>query len=377
MQFGYHSRRRARPLVNAMHTYAFSTAGVVEVQTDEGITGWGAVTDPMLEGGARVVAEFVRALEPLLVGRDPLAHEARWADLWVPKILGRRGFETRVISGIDIALWDVKAKTAGLPLWRLLGAARDRVPVYVAGGYYYDADDHARLRDEVLGRLDEGFEAFKMKIGGRSTREDLARVEVAREALGDEGTLLVDANCAYRVPEARQMARGLEGFAIGWFEEPLPADDYEGYRVVTSASAVAIAAGENEYTRFGFRDLVTRGGVDILNADAQVAGGITEWCKIAALADAFGRAVAPHGNQWLHAQLVAAVPPGHLVEYYPALVDPLWFELLAHEPVLDSGTVVLPERPGCGLELTPEARTLLGLSCRPDRLTPTGGASSV
>jgi D-arabinonate dehydratase len=271
--------------------------------------------------------------------------------MWVPKIVGRRGLTTRAISAIDIGLWDIRAKVAGLPLYKLLGGFRDRMPTYIAGGYYEDGKGLRELQQEMETNVEMGARAVKMKIGGAPMHEDVARVKAVREAIGPDVKLLVDANCAYRAYEAIQLADRIEEFDIFWFEEPVAPDDYEGMRRLAEKTSIPIATGENEYTRYGFRDLIEHRSAAILNADAKVLGGVTEWMKVAALAQAHDLDVAPHGSQDIHIHLVSAISNGLILEYYRDSVDPMWAKMYRNLlRVNPDGTVSPPDVPGHGAE---------------------------
>ena len=184
---------RKRPISNGLHTYTHSGVGFVFIDTDEGVTGIGIGAS---SGG--VIGAAIEHFTPMLIGEDPIAVERLWHKLWVPKLVGRRGLTTRAISAIDIALWDLRAKVAGMPLYKLLGGFRQRVPTYIAGGYYEDGKGLKELQEELAGHVEAGARAVKMKIGAVPIPEDVARVKAAREAVGPDIKLMIDANCAYR-----------------------------------------------------------------------------------------------------------------------------------------------------------------------------------
>ncbi|MDR1078915.1 MAG: mandelate racemase/muconate lactonizing enzyme family protein, partial [Propionibacteriaceae bacterium] len=283
--------------------------------------------------------------------RDATMTEAIWASLWSPKLSGRRGYETRALSSIDLALWDVKAKYAGLPLSRLLGGYRQEIPFYIAGGYYGQGKSMSMLREEFARYVELGAKAVKMKVGAVSVSDDIARIEAVRRTIGDEVDLLLDANCAYRWHDAVELARRAEPFQPFWFEEPVPPDDYDGFRRIAAHSAIRLAAGENEYTKHGFRDLIATGAVAILNPDARYMGGATEFMKVAALAQAHGLDIAPHGDQQTHLQLLGAIPNARLLEFYPPEIEPMQSRAYLNPPVMtDHGTVLIPTQPGAGLD---------------------------
>lgn len=346
---------RQQPLRNGRLTYEYSETCVVEVLTDDGASGIGLGVGLMRPGGERVLAALAELFADLLRGEDPLDNERLWEEMWQPKLLGRRGVETRVIGMIDIALWDLKAKAAGLPLHKLLGGYSSSVPCYIAGGYYQDGKDLQGLAEEMQGYVAAGVSAVKMKIGRLPVREDARRVAAVREAVGPDVRLLVDANGAYSTAEAVRMARAMEPYDIYWFEEPVGADNYAGHAVVARCSSIPVAAGENEYTRYGFRDLINTGGVGILNPDAEILGGMTEFLKVAALAQAHDLPIAPHGRQETHLPLVAALPNGLMVEYYQDVVDPLAAELIPGRAQVQDGRLVPDDRPGHGIVLDEKA----------------------
>ena len=346
---------RAKPIRNGMYVYTHAGLNVVRLETDEGLTGLG------LGGGVTEGDDIIRSIaehfKPVVVGRDPFDNERIWDDMWQPKLVGRRGITTRVISAIDIALWDIKGKVAVRPLYKLLGGFTDTVPVYIAGGYYEEGKGLEELAAEMEESVAMGAQAIKMKIGGAPINEDVERVRVVREAVGPDVKLMIDANCAYRYYEAIEIARKVEPYDVFWFEEPVNPDDYEGHKLISRATTVPIATGENEYTRYGFRDLIKDRSVAILQPDALITGGITEFMKIAALAQAHDLPVAPHGNQDVHVHLVAAIPNGLTVEYYRATTDPMWGKMFNQTLMLDNGALHPPDRPGHGIELNEEALT--------------------
>lgn len=330
--------KRKVPITNGLHTYPTHTLGLIEIKTDEGIDGIGY-------GKVQLAKQF----EGLLIGEDPLCVEKIWHKLWIPKLVGRRGPATNAISSIDIALWDIRAKAANMPLYKMLGGAKDRIPVYIAGGYYQEGKDLAALAREMEDYVAMGAKAVKMKVGAQSIREDAKRVASVRKAVGDDIKVMVDANCAYNVHEAIMFAKRVEEYSPYWFEEPVQPDDYEGFKRIGEATSIPVACGENEYTRFGFRDLLIQGQVPILNADAFVLGGITEFMKVAGLAQAHNRMIAPHGDQTIHVHLQCAIQNSLILEYYPErfydLADAVYTCSLGLNP---DGTVSPPEVPGHG-----------------------------
>ena len=336
---------RKKPITNGKHTYVDSEQSFISIETDEGVTGIG------LGRGGKIEAAILEHLKPQLIGEDPINVERIWEKLWVPKLIGRRGLTTRAISAIDIGLWDLRGKVAGMPVYKMLGGYRDRVPTYVAGGYYEEGKGLKELAEEMESNLAMGARAVKMKVGALPLREDAERVKTVRDAVGPDVKVLVDANCAYKWFEAIQFAKRIEEYDIFWFEEPILPDDYEGHKKIAAQTIIPIATGENEYTRYGFRDLVQQGAVAVLNADAQIMGGVTEWMKVAAYAQAHHVDVAPHGKQEIHIHLLSAVPNGLILEFYRDTTNPMWGKTyLETLRINDDGTVSPPEVPGLGTD---------------------------
>lgn len=336
---------RHKPISNGKHTYTHTGVCFVKVETDAGVTGVGLST-----GGA-IVRAAIDQFARQLVGEDPIDVERLWHTMWIPKLSGRRGMTTRAISGIDIALWDLRAKVANMPLYKMLGGFRDRMPTYIAGGYYEPGKGLKELAAEMADNVAMGARAIKMKIGAVSINEDVERVKTVRQAIGPDVKLLVDANCAYRHWEAIRIARRIEDYDIYWFEEPVAPDDYEGHRKIAAATSIPIATGENEYTRYGFRDLIEHNAAAILNADANILGGVTEFMKVAALAQAHDLDIAPHGAQEVHIHLVTAIANGLILEFYRDTVDPMWGKIYSQTLRLNNdGTVSPPDAPGLGVD---------------------------
>lgn len=331
------------PISNGKYTYYGSSVNLCHIDTDEGITGIGWV------GGGAIVHETLKQLKDYVVGEDPFDTEKIWAKMYLPKVFGRKGLTTRAISAVDIAIWDCIGKAMQKPIYKLLGGYTNSIRAYIAGGYYQKGKGLKGLADEMEQNLKQGATAIKMKIGAAPIREDAERIRVVRETIGPDIDLLVDVNNAYSVNDAIRMVPHLEKYDCFWYEEPVSCDDIPGQAAVTAASAVPVAVGENEYTRWGFRDLVANKCAKVLNADAQVLGGITEWKKVADLAAAYDIPVAPHGSQEVHIHLVTAIPNGLILEYYNANVVGIADEMFEERAPMLKGYVSPPEKPGLGL----------------------------
>ena len=345
---------------------------LVEVETDDGIIGIGEAG--VGGGSTRHVIEY--QLRPMLVGEDPLMIEGLWQKMFArTRQFGRRGIAMNAISGIDIALWDIAGKVAKLPVYQLLGACRDWVEAYASGGFYQEGKSVEDLAAEAEGYRARGFTGMKMKIGRNpSTQthlrhlagnaqlcevepgEDIARVAAVRKALGPRAKLMVDVNCAWSPAMAIEIGRALEPFKLYWIEEPVATDDIDGSARVAAALATPVAGYETEIGLYGFRELITRSAVDIVQPDIAWSGGFSECRRIAALAQAHHLMVAPHAFAsavTLVASLhfAASIPNGLVLEF-DQNPNGLRDELLKEPIRIDgNGMIRLPERPGLGIEL--------------------------
>ena len=338
---------------------AFSTRFVerreytlVRVRTRQGVEGIGYCYCGNRAG--RLVTEFVRELfKDHVLGRDPFAVETIWSDMYRDGILlGRRGAGIRAMSAIDVALWDTMGKALGLPLHRLLGGPKtDRVPCYASGGYYWEGTDPAQYAfDECRGYVEEGFTAVKIKVGRLPLEDELRRVRAAREAIGPDVPLMMDANNAW--PDATSAIAAINGLAEVnpfWVEEPLMPDDVRGHAEIRARTSVPIATGEIESTRWGFAALLEERAIDMLQPDATVLGGITEFRKIAGMAAARGVPLYPHWMHHIHTSLVASIPNAVMVEYFPDLSVLNLDEVLQDPIKASAGTLPLPQAPGHGI----------------------------
>lgn len=329
---------------------------LVWIDTDAGVQGLGYTYAGTV--GGRVVQTCVDSvLKGLVVGQDARFTERIWEGMFKETLLVcRRGGMMRAIAAVDLALWDARGKLYGEPLYRLLGAHRDEVPAYASGGYYRpDIDPLAEVAGEMGRYVERGFVDFKIKVGGLSIAEDRERVRVARETIGPKARLALDANNAYNdVPTALRAAEAFAPYDIWWFEEPTYPDSLPNSARIAAAVPMPLATGEIEATRWGFRDIIQANAAHILQPDAVVLGGISEWMKVAHLAAAHDYAVAPHWNANVHAHLVAAVPNGLAVEFFHLDEDIYNFERLIdpeNRLVVKHGKIKLSDRPGIGVVL--------------------------
>ena len=317
----------------------------VRVRCDGGEEGLG-YTYTVGVGGAAVRALIERDLTPVLLGADPRRIEQIWERLWWRlHYVGRGGIAVFAISAVDIALWDLKGRCAGEPLWKLLGGHTDRVAAY-AGGIDLQFTLEA-LCEQTRNFLDHGFRAIKMKVGRDRLSEDIARVAAVRDLLGPEVPLMVDANMRWGVDEAVRAARALSGYGLTWLEEPTIPDDVEGHARIAREGGLPIATGENMHTLYEFQQMIARGGISFPEPDISNVGGITVWMKVAHLAEANNLKVTSHGVHDLHVHLLAAVPNASYLEAHGFGLD----RFLRHSLLLENGEAIAPDRPGHGVEL--------------------------
>ncbi len=309
----------------------------------EGAEGVGYTYTVGRNGGA-VMATLVREIVELAMGEDADRIEALWQKLWWALHYGGRGGPTVLaLSAFDMALWDLKARRAGLPLWKLLGGHDPRVTCY-AGGIDLELPLEALLK-QTDGNLARGFRAIKMKVGRPKLSEDVARVAAMREHLGDGFPLMVDANMKWSADQAIRAARAFRAYDLTWLEEPLQPDDLAGHARVVREGGVPIATGENLRTLWDFRHLIATGGVTFPEPDVTNCGGITPFMKIAHLAEAFNLPVTSHGAHDVTVHLLAACPNGQFLEAHGFGLE----RYIEHPLVLEEGRAVAPDRPGHGI----------------------------
>ena len=342
-------------------------ATLVEVQTDEGVTGWGEALCQGLQPPEIAAAAIGTVLKDLAIGADPLQPEVLWQRMYhQTRDYGQKGAVIGAISGIDIALWDIAGKVRRAPVAELLGGRfRTRVEAYATGFYRIKGQgEAARLAQEAEGHLAKGFRALKIKLGF-GIADDLAVMKAIRETAKDK-EVMIDTNHAYGVADAIRLGRELEamGWRLRWYEEPVVQEDLEGYAEVRRALATPIAGGENEYTLFGFRNLLAARAIDVAQPDICIAGGFTGCRHIVALAHAYGVQVNPHVwasavGQAASLQLIAAIPVANHALFPKDIL--LEFDTSSHpfrEHLTDAplrqrdGWVEIPQKPGLGIEVS-------------------------
>jgi len=323
---------------------------LVRIRASDGTEGLGYCY--AVNNAGRLLALAVTdLLAPRLIGQDSHRVEGLWSDMYQEALLlGRAGGVMRALSALDIALWDLNARSVGLPLYRYLGAVSlDRVPAYASGGYYLPGKSVADLVSEMRAHVSEGFKAVKIKVGLESIANERERLAAVREAIGDDVRLMLDANNAWKdLPTALEYIRCFEPFNPFWIEEPFSPDDIDNHARLAAATPITVATGEVEAGRWRFKDLIVQNATTLLQADATVCGGITEWRRISATAASHGITVEPHAWHDVHVHLVASTPNATYVEWMPDDHIVNFRRLIDTQLVAEEGDLLLPQNPGLG-----------------------------
>jgi L-alanine-DL-glutamate epimerase-like enolase superfamily enzyme len=318
----------------------------LEILTDGGIVG-----RSIPSGGNEIITG---QLLPRILGLNPFHIEEIWDRMYrFNRKPVAKGPYISAMGAVDIALWDIVGKALGTPVCEVLGVFSSKIRVYAAGGYYEEGKGIPELVKEMEGYVSEGFRAVKMKVGGEPMDVDAERVRAVRGALGPKIDLMIDANNRWTGFEAIRFGHMVERYNPYWFEEPVEADDFAGSARVRKALSIPVASGENEFTRWGARDLIQADAVDILQCDTVLAGGISEGRKIANLASAHHIPVSPHGNPHMAVHLLASLPNALVMETYPA-VESQYNLALPLFPVKE-GYIEAPRKPGLGIDPDPDA----------------------
>jgi len=330
--------------VDAIQSFVSQETPIVRITDAEGAVGTG-YSYTIGTGGPAIMSLMSRTLVPRLIGREAEEIEGTWRDLLFATHATAVGAITSLaLAAIDTALWDLRCVRAGLPLWRMAGGAKSSVPLYTTEGGWLHLETEAIVEDAVAAR-DAGFAGSKIKIGKPAAAQDRARLRAVRAAVGDAFEILTDANQGFSLPEAMRRSDILADSGIGWFEEPMPADDVGAHAALARHSRVPIAVGESMYSISQFKDYLSQGAASIVQADVARIGGITPWLKTAHMAEAFNVPICPHFLMELHVSLVCAVTNAPLLEYIPQL-DAITSSRLD----IRDGRAHAPEAPGLGID---------------------------
>jgi L-alanine-DL-glutamate epimerase-like enolase superfamily enzyme len=328
--------------VDAIQSFVSQETPIVRITDADGVTGTG-YSYTIGTGGHSVIELLKRTLVPAIIGREALEIEKLWRDLLFLTHATTTGAITSIaLAAIDTALWDLKARKLGLPLHLLAGGAQDAIPLYTTEGGWLHLEESALIEDALRAKAD-GFGGCKLKVG-RPIHEDVRRISAVREAVGPGFEIFTDANQRFNVDEAIRRARAYEPLDIGWFEEPLTAEDISGHTRLAEHTSIPIAVGESLYSAMHFREYLERHACSIVQVDVGRVGGITPWLKVAHMAEAFNIAVCPHFLMELHVGLCAAIPNGRWVEYIPQLD-----ELTTEGMTIRDGKAIPSNKPGLGI----------------------------
>jgi L-alanine-DL-glutamate epimerase-like enolase superfamily enzyme len=334
------------PLVkrtDAIQSFVSQETPIVTITDADGAVGVG-YSYTIGTGGPAVISLLRDTLVPRLIGREAEEIERIWRDLlFVTHATSVGAITSIALAAIDTALWDLRCRKAGLPLWRMAGGAKPAIPLYSTEGGWLHIEPAALVADALAVKA-QGFAGSKVKVGKPHLAEDRARLSAVRDAVGDDFRLMVDANQAFHYHEALLRAHMLADVGVTWFEEPMPADDLTGHLRLSQASRVPIAVGESLYSPGQFADYLRAGACSIVQVDVGRVGGITPWLKVAHMAEAMNIAVCPHFLMELHVSLVCAIPNSWMLEYIPQL-DPITQTRLD----IREGLAHPPETPGLGI----------------------------
>ncbi|WP_394836301.1 mandelate racemase/muconate lactonizing enzyme family protein [Pendulispora rubella] len=321
----------------------------VELHTSDGNQGIG-YSYTIGTGGRAILSMLREHLLPLLLGADPTMVEALWFRLFAATRATTVGAITSLaLAAVDIALWDLRCRAAGQPLWRLAGGFRQSVPLYdTEGGWLHLSTD--ALVAGALHAKESGWSGIKIKVGKPALHEDVERLRAVRDAVGPGFAVMVDANQSMTLAEAKARAKAYEPFGLTWFEEPMPADDVAAHARLVAQTSIPIAVGESLYSIGQFREYLVGGAASIVQVDVARVGGITPWLKVAHMAEGFNVAVCPHFLMELHVSLVAAIPNGRYVEHIPQLRA-----LTTKEVRIENGHAVADDTPGIGIHWNRDA----------------------
>ncbi|MBI4902293.1 MAG: mandelate racemase/muconate lactonizing enzyme family protein [Acidobacteria bacterium] len=335
------TRPPGEPHYDAIHKLGVDQGGVtIRIKTDAGITGWASTSFGMVPGGPKVVRAILEEeVKPVILGLDPAFPRKIRSELWKAlEYHGVGGVVHFALSATDIAIWDIIGKAAGVPVYKLLGAYRDRMPAYSMCGWYYDNDkDLSRYRKSMETAFEQGYKAIKIKVGRYDLDDDIRRVRLAIDLAGKGRRVMLDANQIFNRNEALRRGRVYQDMGCFWYEEPMPPHEMDGYAELAAKLDIRIATGENLYTKYAFADLIARKGADVVQPDNRRAGGVTEWMEIAAIADGYGLELASHGGGSANMNMLLAMP------------NAIYMETSGKQRMID-GEVPAPTAPGMSTE---------------------------
>lgn len=345
-------RRIEKPVADSLHVYDVGGHLLTRIYTNDGIVGSAVTYFGRINSGMATVKMIIdRELAPILIGRNPHHVRALRKEMYVAtEYYGTLGVANFAIAAIDNALWDIKGKAANVPVADLLGTRRPSIPAYAMVGWYYDGGMKEFIR-QCTDAAEEGFRALKLKVGRDTLAEDVERIRAIRAELGDEFRIMVDANCIFDEAEALRRGRAYEELGVFWFEEPIQPYQRDSHVRLAQQLDIAIAIGENYFTRHQFYDVIKAGCADIIQPDNRRAGGVTEWLDIGSICDVSGIRLASHGGGPGNVNVLCALESAIYIECGSLKEDE---EFYATPLKMENGCLLIPEVPGMGTDLDEE-----------------------
>ena len=339
---------------------------LIKIKTNNGNSGFGVATS--YTDIKPIIKPFTNGLQDLVIGEDPFCPEKIYDKIFKltdTRMSSEKGWSRealiRISAALDIACWDLIGKAANIPLYKLFGGYRNKVPVYVTCAYYRDGKDEIELRDELKKLIDIGHQSFKVKVGGLSIKEDAKRLETIRNEIGNQKDLMIDVNRAWDLKTAIEGVKEFKKFNPIWIEEPVRwEDDRRNLKLLSKQTDIPLSGGESEITIYGCRSMIEEEAIQILQFDCTMFGGFTNGKKLSALCEINHIDIAPHHDCYIHAPLVAASPSGRIVESFDDERDPIQSELFENQHKMSNGWIYLNENPGLGFDISEAALKKFG-----------------
>ncbi len=339
---------------------------LIKIKTNNGNSGFGVATS--YTDIKPIIKPFTNGLQNLIIGEDPFCPEKIYDKIFKltdTRMSSEKGWSResliRISAALDIACWDLIGKAANIPLYKLFGGYRNKVPVYVTCAYYRDGKDEFELRDELKKLIDIGHQSFKVKVGGLSIKEDVKRLEIIRNEIGNQKDLMIDVNRAWDLKTAIEGVEELKKFNPTWIEEPVRwEDDRRNLKLLSKQTDIPLSGGESEITIYGCRSMIEEEAIQILQFDCTMFGGFTNGKKLSALCEINHIDIAPHHDCYIHAPLVASSPSGRIVESFDDERDPIQSELFENQHKMSNGWIYLNENPGLGFDISEAALKKFG-----------------
>ncbi len=339
---------------------------LIKIKTKNGNSGFGMATS--YTDITPIIKPFKNGLQNLIFGEDPFCPEKIYNKIFKltdTKISSEKGWSRdaliKISAALDIACWDLIGKAVNIPLYKLFGGFRNKVPVYVTCAYYRDGKDEKELRDELKKLIEIGHKSFKVKVGGLSIKEDTKRLEIIRDEIGSQKNLMIDVNRAWDLKTAIEGVKEFKKFKPSWIEEPVRwEDDRRNLKLLSKQTEIPLSGGESEVTIYGCRSMIEEDAIQILQFDCTMFGGFTNGKKLSALCEINHIDIAPHHDCYIHAPLVASSPSGRIVESFDNERDPLQSELFENVHKMSNGWIYLNENPGLGFEISETALKKFG-----------------